>query len=179
MVVNTVRPTKKNPVYINTGTASMYRSCIRGLSCSKCGRRRCKEAMENSKSREKSSRKGTLLDAFRKAVNALDELDLVPRTKKPRVCRHRPAALTIYVRKRTEKVYNAVRLNQKTIEELKGSLGEKYNFSASSVTSFKLCADGCQRQSQRWGLICRNCICLCRSFVRCSRRVLQLVPNYV
>ena len=147
MVLNTVRPSKKNNGYVNT--MSVYSSCLRELSCPKCVLRRSKEVMENSKCRAKNSKKVTLLDAFRKAVNALDELDLVPRTKKPRVCRHRPAALTIYVRKRTEKVYNAVRLNQKTVEELKISLGDKYNFSASSVTSFKLCSDGCQRQSQR------------------------------
>lgn len=149
MVLNTVRPSKKNNTYILNNTMSIYPSCLRGLSCTKCGRRRSKESMDSSKSRGKSSKKGTLLDAFRKAVNALDELDLVPRTKKARVCRHRPAALTIYVRKRTEKVYNAVRLNQKTVEELKLSLGDKYNFSASSVTSFKMSSDGCQRQSQR------------------------------
>ena len=139
MVLNAVRPSKN--VLNNNLNNSMstyprtYPTCKRGVSCPKCSRRRSKEAVENTKGR---SRKGTLLDAFRKAVNALDELDLVPLAKKARACRHRPAALTIYVRRRTEKVYNAIRLNQKTVEELKRALGDKYSFAPSCVTSFTM-----------------------------------------
>lgn len=133
MVLNAVRPSKNDLNHFNS--MSTYPPCKRGVSCPKCSRRRSKEAVENPKSR---SRKGTLLDAFRKAVNALDELDLVPRAKKARACRHRPAALTIYVRQRTEKVYNAIRLNQKTVEELKLALGDKYNFAPSCVTGFTM-----------------------------------------
>ena len=136
MVLNAVVPPKNKII----NTMPVY-PCLRGLSCAKCSKRRSKDVLENPKNRVK----GTLLDAFRKAVNALDELDLVPRTKKPRGCKLRPAALTIYVRKRTDKVYNAIRLNQKTVEELKLSLGDKYSFSSGSVTSFKLSEDS-QRQ---------------------------------
>ncbi|XP_028401713.1 uncharacterized protein LOC114524744 isoform X2 [Dendronephthya gigantea] len=133
MVFNTVCPSEK--VLNNFKNMSTYPPCKRGVSCPKCARRRSKEAIENPKCR---SRRGTLLDAFRKAVNALDELDLVPRAKKARGCRHGPAALTIYVKRRTEKVYNAIRLNQKTVEELKRALGDKYSFAPSCVTSFTL-----------------------------------------
>lgn len=144
MVVNTVHPSK-----YNFNNMSTYSTCKRGLSCPKCTRRRSREALENPKNR---SRTGTLLDAFRKAVNALDELDLVPRAKRARVCRHRPAALTIYVRRRTEKVYNAVRLNQKTVEELKRSLADKYSFVPGCVTSFRMLSptfDSCQSKHKR------------------------------
>lgn len=131
--MNAVCPSKNDRNHFNS--MSTYPPCKRGVSCPKCSRRRSKEAVEYPKSR---SRKGTLLDAFRKAVNALDELDLVPRAKKARACKRRPAALTIYVRQRTEKVYNAIRLNQKTVEELKLALGDKYNFAPSCVTGFTM-----------------------------------------
>jgi hypothetical protein len=142
MVVNAVL--RSENVSNNFNNMSTYPSCKRGISCPKCSRRRSKESVENPKTR---SRKGTLLDAFRKAVSALDELDLVPRAKKARACRHLPA-LTIYVKQRTEKVYNAIRLNQKTVEELKQALGDKYNFAPSCVSSFTMLSstsDICQK----------------------------------
>ena len=146
MVLNGVRPSKN--VLNNFNNMSTYPPCKRGVSCPKCSRRRSKEAMEIPKGR---TRKGTLLDAFRKAVNALDELDLVPRAKKARACRPRPAALTIYVKRKTEKVYNAIRLNQKTVEELKRALGDKYMFAPSCVTSFTMLiftSDSCQKHKR-------------------------------
>ncbi|CAB3990509.1 Hypothetical predicted protein [Paramuricea clavata] len=145
MVLNAVRPSKN--VLNNFNNMSTYPPCKRGVSCPKCARRRSKEAMENPP--KGRSRKGTLLDAFRKAVNALDDLDLVPRAKKARACRHRPAALTIYVRRRTEKVYNAIRLNQKTVEELEQALGDKYNFAPSCVTSFTMSTSDSYQKHKR------------------------------
>ena len=146
MVLNAVAPSKN--VLNNFNNMSTYPTCKRGVSCPKCSQRRSKETMDNPKAR---SRKGSLLDAFRKAVNALDELDLVPRAKKARACRHLPA-LTIYVRRRTEKVYNAIRLNQKTVEELKQALGDKYNFAPSCVSSFTMLSstsDICQKYKRQ------------------------------
>lgn len=146
MVVNAFNIVSKTASHNNSKTVSTFPPCKRGASCPKCSRRRLGESMENTKGR---LRKGTLLEAFRKAVNALDDLDLVPRAKKSRLCRRRPAALTIYVKSKTEKVYNAIRLNQKTVEELKQALGDKYNFSSSCVTNMQYVSnDRCQKRKR-------------------------------
>lgn len=85
--------------------------------------------------REKA-KKRTANEAFLKAADAFDDLELAPRTK--RVARRPPPALTIYVRREKEKAYNAIMLEEVTAESLKLAVSEKYNTPTDSITSFAL-----------------------------------------
>jgi len=90
--------------------------------------------------REKG-RKRTANEAFLKTADALDDLELSPRIK--RVVRRPPPALTIYVRRETEKAYNAIMLEEITVESLKLAVSEKYNTPIDSIKSFSLrCKEG-------------------------------------
>lgn len=90
--------------------------------------------------REKA-RKRTAHEAFSKTADALDDLELAPRIK--RVVRRPPPALTIYVRRESEKAYNAIMLEEVTVESLKLALSEKYGTPSDSITSFALrCKEG-------------------------------------
>lgn len=90
--------------------------------------------------REKA-RKRTAHEAFSKTADALDDLELAPRSK--RVVRRPPPALTIYVRRESEKAYNAIMLEEVTVESLKLALSEKYGTPSDSITSFALrCKEG-------------------------------------
>ena len=79
--------------------------------------------------REKA-KKRTANEAFLKAI------EVAPRTK--RVARRPPPALTIYVRGEKEKAYNAIMLEEVTVESLKLAVSEKYNTPTDSITSFAL-----------------------------------------
>lgn len=86
-------------------------------------------------------RKRSANEAFLKAADALDDLELSPRIK--RVVRRPPPALTIYVRRETEKAYNAIMLEEITVESLKLAVSEKYNTPTNSIDSFMLrCKEG-------------------------------------
>lgn len=90
--------------------------------------------------REKA-RKRTVTEAFTKTADALDDLELAPRTK--RVARRPPPALTLYVRRETEKAYNAIMLEEVTVESLKLAVSEKYGTPRNSIKSFALrCKEG-------------------------------------
>ena len=90
--------------------------------------------------REKA-RKRTATEAFSKTADALDDLELAPRTK--RVVRRPPPALTIYVRRESEKAYNAIMLEKVTVESLKLAVSEKYGTPTNSIKSFALrCKEG-------------------------------------
>lgn len=90
--------------------------------------------------REKA-RKRTANEAFSKTADALDDLELAPRVK--RVVRRPPPALTIYVRRESEKAYNAIMLEEVTVESLKLALSEKYGTPTDSIKSFALrCKEG-------------------------------------
>lgn len=79
--------------------------------------------------------------AFTKAADALDDLELAPRVK--RVVRRPPPVLTIYVRKKTEKAYNAIMLEEVTAENLKNAVSDKYGAPVSSIKSLELrCKSG-------------------------------------
>ncbi|XP_029203714.2 grainyhead-like protein 1 homolog [Acropora muricata] len=90
--------------------------------------------------REKG-RKRTANEAFLKTADALVDLDLSPRIK--RVVRRPPPALTIYVRRESEKAYNAIMLEEITTENLKVAVAMKYNTPPDTINSFKLrCKEG-------------------------------------
>ncbi|KAL9973747.1 hypothetical protein ACROYT_G020242 [Oculina patagonica] len=90
--------------------------------------------------REKA-RKRTATEAFSKTADALDDLELAPRVK--RVVRRPPPALTIYVRRETEKAYNAIMLEEITVESLKLAVSEKYGTPTNTIKSFALrCKEG-------------------------------------
>lgn len=90
--------------------------------------------------REKA-RKRTATEAFSKTADALDDLELAPRVK--RVVRRPPPALTIYVRRETEKAYNAIMLEEITVESLKLAVSEKYGTPTNTIQSFALrCKEG-------------------------------------
>lgn len=90
--------------------------------------------------REKG-RKRTVNEAFLKTADALNDLELSPRIK--RVVRRPPPALTIYVRRESEKAYNAIMLEEVTVENLKLAVSEKYNTPTDSIKSFELrCKEG-------------------------------------
>ena len=86
-------------------------------------------------------RKRTANEAFLKTADAFDDLELSPRTK--RVARRPPPALTIYVRRESEKAYDAIMLEEITVESLKLAVSEKYNTPTDSIKSFALrCKEG-------------------------------------
>lgn len=86
-------------------------------------------------------RKRTANEAFLKTADAFDDLELSPRTK--RVARRPPPALTIYVRRESEKAYDAIMLEEVTVESLKLAVSEKYNTPTDSIKSFALrCKEG-------------------------------------
>ena len=79
--------------------------------------------------------------AFEKTEDALCELELAPRVK--RVIRRPPPVLTIYVRRNTEKAYNAIMLEEVTLANLKNAVSDVYGTPASSMKSFELrCENG-------------------------------------
>lgn len=85
--------------------------------------------------REKS-RKRTSSDAFRETADALHHLELAPRVK--RVVRRPPPLLTIYVRKDTEKAYNALFLEDITAENFKEAVSIRYGLRVGSIKSIAL-----------------------------------------
>ena len=87
------------------------------------------------------AKKRTANEAFAKTTDALDDLELAPRIK--RVVRRPPPALTIYVRKESEKAYNAIMLEEINVESLKIAVSEKYGAPTDSIRSFELrCKEG-------------------------------------
>lgn len=85
--------------------------------------------------REKG-RKRSSSDAFRETADALDHLELAPRVK--RVVRRPPPLLTIYVRKETEKAYNAIFLEEITVEKFKEAVSLRYGLRVDSIKSIAL-----------------------------------------
>lgn len=90
--------------------------------------------------REKG-RKRTANEAFLTVADSLVDLELSPRIK--RVVRRPPPSLTIYVRRESEKAYNAIMLEETTAENLKLAVAMKYNTPTDSINSFQLrCKEG-------------------------------------
>lgn len=81
-------------------------------------------------------RKRSSSDAFRETADALDHLELAPRVK--RVVRRPPPMLTIYVRKETEKAYNAIFMEEITVQKFKEAVSLRYGLPVDSVKSVSL-----------------------------------------
>lgn len=75
--------------------------------------------------------KRTAREAFMRASDALDDLELAPKIKRP--VRRPPPVLTLYVRKENEKAYNAMNLDETTVEALKDAVSEKYDIPSGSI----------------------------------------------
>ena len=75
--------------------------------------------------------KRTAKEAFVRATNSFDDLELAPKKKRP--VRRPPPVLTLYVRKENEKAFNAMNLDERTLEALKEAVSEKYTVPCSSV----------------------------------------------
>lgn len=70
-------------------------------------------------------------EAFLRTADALDDLELAPKVKRP--VRRPPPILTLYIRKESEKAFNAVNLDDVTVEALKEAVSEKYEIPSSSL----------------------------------------------
>ncbi|EDO49630.1 predicted protein [Nematostella vectensis] len=86
---------------------------------------------------QEKARKRTSMQAFTEtAADALDELDLGPKAK--RVVRRPPPLLTIYVRQETEKAYNAVFMEELTVESFKEAVSLRYGTPIKSVRKIEI-----------------------------------------
>lgn len=70
--------------------------------------------------------KRTLHSALVLAKDELADLEVAPRSKCQRVQRHNQPAVTIYVKKEEEKVYNALMLDNLSVPDLVHAVGSKY-----------------------------------------------------
>ncbi|KAK3701725.1 hypothetical protein QZH41_018886 [Actinostola sp. cb2023] len=79
--------------------------------------------------------KRTIQTALAVAKEEFADLEVVPRMKVQRVHRPDRPAVTIYVKKDEEKVYNALMLKQLTIKELVNQVSDKYNVPPDMIKS--------------------------------------------
>ncbi|XP_031561681.1 grainyhead-like protein 2 homolog isoform X2 [Actinia tenebrosa] len=79
--------------------------------------------------------KRTIQTALAVAKEELADLEVVPRMKVQRVHRLDRPAVTIYVKKDEEKVYNALMLKQLTVKELVNQIADKYNMPPDMIKS--------------------------------------------
>lgn len=75
--------------------------------------------------KERENKRG-FSTALSNANDNLENLDVLPRPKAPRVNRKKEPAVTIYVRKEEEKAYNALMLETPSLDELKIEVSRKY-----------------------------------------------------
>ncbi|XP_020905551.1 grainyhead-like protein 2 homolog [Exaiptasia diaphana] len=79
--------------------------------------------------------KRTIQTALAVAKEELADLEVVPRMKVQKIIRPDRPAVTIYVKKDEEKVYNALMLKQLTIKELVSQISSKYNVPPDMIKS--------------------------------------------
>jgi len=79
-----------------------------------------------SQLRERENKRG-FNAALSNTKDDLEQLDVLPRSKKANFCMKKSPAVTIYVRKEEEKAYNALMLEVATLDSLKNAISVKYN----------------------------------------------------
>ncbi|XP_065058917.1 grainyhead-like protein 2 homolog isoform X2 [Rhopilema esculentum] len=77
--------------------------------------------------------KRQLAAAVNVAKADLEDLSMLPKQPKCRVMKRKTPAVTIYVRKEEEKVYNALMLENLTLKDLKDAVAHKYGMPAEMV----------------------------------------------